>query len=197
MKEDYRAHRRSIFLPGFHAVATHRLGVWGGGIRNPVGRKLVLFIYGVLNLFVRNVYGIELHASTTLGRRVRIAHQSGIVIHSDAVLGDGCMIRQNVTIGVATGSNPKVPILGQRVQVGAGAVLIGGIVIGDDATIGPNAVVMTNVPAGSIVAAPPARVMVPPPTRKSVKPEAADLATAGGSAADPEIEEKRPSATGG
>ena len=82
-----------------------------------------------LDLFVRNVYGIQLSPQTQIGRRLRIVHQHGIVIHKSAVIGDDCLIRHGVTIGAARG--PGAPRLGDRVEVGAGAVLVGNIRIGD------------------------------------------------------------------
>ena len=77
------------------------------------------------------------------------------------VIGDDCLIRQGVTIGAAT-KRHESPVLGDRVEVGAGAVIAGAITIGDDVVIGPNAVVMSDVPSGSIVASAPARVFPRP-----------------------------------
>lgn len=82
-------------------------------------------------------------------------------------MGDDCLIRQGVSIGRASnhgeGVRAKAPVLGNRVEVGANAVIVGGIRIGDDVVIGPNTVVMSNVPSGSIVTCPPARVIPRPP----------------------------------
>jgi serine O-acetyltransferase len=89
-----------------------------------------------------------------------IAHQGGTVIHWNSVIGDDCLIHQNVTIGAATDYRIlEVPKLGNRVEVGCGAALIGRIVIGDDVIIGPNVTVMTNIPAGTTVFAPPPRIV--------------------------------------
>jgi serine O-acetyltransferase len=113
--------------------------------------------------FVRNCCGIELPHTARVGRRFLIGHQSGIVIHHNAVIGDDCLVRQNVTIGAGTASNAdRAPRLGNGVEIGAGAAIIGPVTIGDHVRIGPNAVVTMNVPAGSIVVAPPPRVIVPP-----------------------------------
>jgi serine O-acetyltransferase len=111
--------------------------------------------------FVRNHYGIELSETTIVGRRFKISHQNGIVIHPKAVFGDDCEVRQNVTIGESGRPDRygEAPRFGNRVKIGAGAAVIGKIVIGDDVTIGPNATVMTNIPAGTIVCAPPPRLI--------------------------------------
>jgi serine O-acetyltransferase len=90
-----------------------------------------------------------------------IGHQGGVVIHFNSRIGDDCVILQNVTLGAASDATfMRGPVLGNRVKVGCGAVIIGGITIGDDVHIGPNTVVTTNIPAGSIVVAPPPRVIL-------------------------------------
>ena len=151
--EDWVTHLRDWTRPGFRAVAVYRVGAWltRDMRRSPV--HLVLKgIYRAMFRYVRNHYGIELPASAVLGRRVIIAHQSGIVIHPNAVIGDECVIRHNVTIGaVNVELIVHAPKLGRGVHVGCGAVIMGPIFIGDGARIGPNAVVMTDVPAGASV----------------------------------------------
>ncbi|MEM6552981.1 MAG: serine acetyltransferase [Planctomycetota bacterium] len=164
IKEDHAAHRRDWTRPGFRAVAVHRFGVWRMGIRSKLLRAPFSLLYRALHRRVRNVYGIELPYSAKLGRRVVVEHQSGIVIHGNAVIGDDCVIRQGVTMGVRHESEPdQAPVLGQGVSVGAGAVIIGGITIGDGANIGANAVVLKDVPPGSTAVGIPAKI-IPPKT---------------------------------
>lgn len=169
IREDYAANQRAFWSAGFQALLVHRIGTWSNGTGSRLLRALMRRTHDFLNFFVRNFYGIELYRTTNIGRRVRILHQHGIVIHRRAVIGDDCLIRQGVTIGAAKPGSQGIrpPVLGKRVELGAGAVLVGEITIGDDTVIGPNAVVMTNVPAGSIVVAPPARIMTPPPRRRT------------------------------
>ena len=163
VRED-RGRNPGFWSPGFQALATYRLGVWSKSIRSRALRFPVRLLHNFLNVIVRNVYGIQLSPKTGIGRRLRIAHQHGIVIHGAVVIGDDCLIRQGVTIGLARG--PGAPRLGDRVEVGAGAILVGNIRIGNDVTIGPNAVVTTHVPAGAIVASPQSRIFLPPPRRE-------------------------------
>jgi serine O-acetyltransferase len=112
---------------------------------------------------VRNRYGIELPYSATLGRRVIIEHQSCIVIHGNSVLGDDCIIRQGVTLGNRSLDKPlEAPILGRGVNIGAGAKILGNIRIGDHASIGANAVVLTDVPAHAAAVGIPARIIPRP-----------------------------------
>lgn len=79
------------------------------------------------------------------------------MLNGDAVIGDDCMIRHTVTIGAASDRPGALsPVIPDRVQVGPGAVIMGGITVGDDTLIGPNAVVVGDVPGGSRVLAPAA-----------------------------------------
>lgn len=165
--EDWRRHGRDWTRPGFRAVAVYRFGVYArsvGGRRlcDKVRRRVLRAVYRTASRLVRNVYGIELHATATVGRRFRIAHQGAIVIHRNAVIGDDCQVRQGVTIGAGANRRTEpAPVLGDRVSVGAGALIIGPITIGDDVKVGPGALVMRDVPSGATVFAPPARMIVP------------------------------------
>lgn len=168
--EDYRANGRSFWSPGFQALVAYRVGVWRNSVRFRPARMLLTLFCQPLAWISRAVYGIQLKPRTRIGRRLFIAHQHGIVIHGRAAIGDDCVIHQGVTIGAARSGPQSPPILGDRVMVGAGAVIVGSVVVGDDVSIGPNAVVLTNVPSGSVVAAPPARILTPPPRRRTVTP---------------------------
>ncbi len=161
MREDWQTHDRHLNA-GLQVLLVQRLGAWRLGLPPGVPRKIVSFVYRLLSAVLRNVYGICLFDTTRLGRRIKIAHHSGVVIGSEAVIGDGCVIRQNVTIGIADWGDKGSPRLGRDVEVGAGAVVIGGVTIGDGARIGPNAVVLSDVPPGATAFAAPARRMQRP-----------------------------------
>ena len=88
-----------------------------------------------------------------------IEHQSGIVIHGASIIGDECVIRQNCTLGVRRVDRPtEAPVLGKGVDVGAGAVILGNVTIGDFARIGANAVVLSDVPPGGTAVGVPAQI---------------------------------------
>ena len=160
IREDYAAHGRDWTRPGFRAVAVHRFGVWRMGVRPKAMRAPFSVIYRMLHRHVRNHYGIELPYSVKVGRRVVIEHQSGIVIHGNCVIGDDCRIRQNCTLGVRDLDDLEgAPTLGRGVNLGAGAVVLGRITVGDDAFVGANAVVLKDVPAGAVTVGVPARVI--------------------------------------
>ncbi|MCC6239869.1 MAG: serine acetyltransferase [Phycisphaerales bacterium] len=165
--EDYRRHDGKLTKPGLHAIWVYRLG-HRSLTGPPIVRIALKLVYKPMHWWVRNFYGIELPETTQVGRRFRIGHQSGIVIHHNSIIGDDCMIRQNCTLGAGSGaSSDKGPVLGNRVEMGAGAVIIGGVKIGDDVRIGPNAVVMMNVPDRAMVVAPPPRVIPASPAKPS------------------------------
>ena len=172
IKEDHHAHRRDWTRPGFRAVAVYRFGVWRMGIKSKLVRAPFSLLYRFLHRRVRNGYGIELPYSAQLGRRVVIEHQSGIVIHGNAVIGDDCVIRQGVTLGIRREDQPdQAPVLGKGVSVGAGAVVLGGVHVGDGANIGANAVVLKDVPAGATAVGIPAKIITPHETpAEAVRP---------------------------
>jgi serine O-acetyltransferase len=159
LQEDRVAHGRDTSLPGFRAIAVYRVGTWVQTLPPPA--RWVLFpIYRTAYRWIRNHYGILLYYTARVGRRVVLANQGNISIHKLAIIGDDCIIRQNVTIGGVTNARNESPELGRAVELGAGAVVIGRIQIGDGAHIGPNAVVSQSLPAGSIAVAPPTRILV-------------------------------------
>lgn len=160
LREDYRSHGCDWTKPGFRAVAIHRFGVWRMQIRSRFLRAPFSFLYKVLFRRCRNRYGIELPFTVRLGRRVIVEHQSGIVVHGCSRIGDDCILRQGVTLGNRNLDRPlEAPTLGARVNVGAGAKILGPVTIGDDAVIGANAVVLIDVPPGALAAGVPARLV--------------------------------------
>ncbi|AFY77766.1 putative glycosyltransferase [Pleurocapsa sp. PCC 7327] len=160
IKEDWIAHGRDWTKPGFRAVAVHRFGNWRMKIEPKLLRAPFSVFYRFLYRTVRNCYGIDLPYTVKLGRRVIIEHQHCIIIHGNCVIGDDCIIRQGVTLGNSHLDRPlEAPKLGARVNVGAGAKLLGHIIIGDDVNIGANAVVLSDIPAGKTAVGIPAKIV--------------------------------------
>lgn len=159
IKEDWVAHGCDWTKPGFRAVAVQRFGVWRMTLKPKLLRAPFSLLYRALFRHVRNVYGIELPYTVQLGRRVVIEHQSGIVIHGHCAIGDDSVIRQGVTLGNRYCDRPlEAPKLGARVSVGAGAAILGKISVGDDATIGANAVVLRDIPPRATAVGIPAKI---------------------------------------
>ncbi len=176
IKEDWLAHGKDWTKPGFRAVAVHRFGVWRMGVQPKLLRAPFSILYRMLYRKVRNTYGIELPYTTKLGRRVVIEHQGGIVIHGYSTIGDDSIIRQGVTLGNRYLEQPyDAPILGQGVNVGAGAKIFGKVNLGDRSSIGANAVVLNDVPPNATAVGIPARVLSKSseaPKSEAEKPEA-------------------------
>lgn len=159
VREDFVAHQRDWSRPGLHAIVIHRLGVARMAIRSRVLRAPLSVTYRALFRAARNLYGIELPESARIGRRVVLEHQHGIVLHGRSVVGDDCILRQGVTLGLRSVDRPdEAPVLGRGVDVGAGAKILGPVRVGDGAVIGANAVVLDDVPAGSLAVGVPARI---------------------------------------
>lgn len=166
-REDWKVNHYSFLRPGAQAMVMYRFGVWQRGLEGKVLKTLCVWLYRLMHLFCRNFYGIELYSSAKIGRRLRISHQSGIILDPKMVIGDDCSIRQGVTIGRVDGqgleSRAQAPVIGDRVRIGLGAAVLGAVTVGDDVVIGPYCVVTTNIPSGSIVACSPPRVIPRPP----------------------------------
>ena len=160
IQEDWKAHGCDWTKPGFRAVAVHRFGVWRMQVEPKLLRAPLSIIYRSLYRKVRNTYGIDLPFTVKLGRRVVIEHQSAIIIHGYCTIGDDCIIRQGVTLGNRYLEKPlESPQLGDRVNVGAGAKILGGVSLGDDVNIGANAVVLSDIPAGQTAVGIPAKII--------------------------------------
>jgi serine O-acetyltransferase len=108
----------------------------------------------------RRKYGLQIPIMSQIGAGFYIGHVGTTVINSRAVIGRNCSVTHGVTIGQANrGRRKGVPVLGDRVWVGAGAVIVGNVRIGSNVLIAPNAYVATDVPDDSVVVGNPARIM--------------------------------------
>ncbi|MBS7546863.1 MULTISPECIES: serine O-acetyltransferase EpsC [Dietzia] len=155
----------AVVYSGLHAIWFHRLShrLWNaGGAGRTAGR--------VLSQFARFLTGIEIHPGATIGRRFFIDHGMGVVIGETAEIGDDCMIYHGVTLGgVSLKQVKRHPTLGDRVTVGAGAKILGPVEIGDDSSVGANAVVVKSAPANSIVVGVPGEARPSKSTKEELR----------------------------
>lgn len=122
--------------------------------------RLLFYFYYFWLRRLKFRFGFDISHRTTIGKGLYIGHSGGIVIHGDTIIGDYCNLSQGMTIGIlARGKNVGIPKIGNRVFIGPGAAILGGITIGDDVLIGTNAIVTFDVPAKSVVAAPLATII--------------------------------------
>jgi len=140
--------------PGLHALVMHRGAHW-------LWKRNLRWLARFISQFSRWLTGIEIHPGAQVGDGVFIDHGMGVVIGETAEVGDGCTIYQGVTLGGTSLSKgaKRHPTLGRNVVVGAGAKVLGGFVVGDNAAIGSNAVVTKPVPAGATAVGIPARII--------------------------------------
>ena len=127
----------------------------------------VLFLpYFILyRVMVEWVLCIELPWKTRIGPGFRIDHGQALVVNDHTVFGAQCTVRNSTTIGnkrLKDGSYSASPRFGDRVDIGANAVVIGPITIGNDVTIGAGAVVLKDIPAGHVAVGNPVRIIPRP-----------------------------------
>ena len=145
----------ALASPGLHAVWVHRVshGLWTSGARLPAR---------LLSQASRAATGIEIHPGAQIGRRLFIDHGMGVVIGETAEVGDDVMMYHGVTLGGRTNAPIKRhPTVESGAVLGAGARVLGPIVVGAGAQVGANAVVVKDVPAGAVAVGVPATVRHP------------------------------------
>ncbi|MTE23078.1 serine O-acetyltransferase EpsC [Microbacterium sp. ZXX196] len=163
LREDLEAARRrdpaargfveiALLYPGLHAIWAHRVAsaLWRRGLRFPAR---------ALSQLVRWLTGIEIHPGATIGRRFFIDHGMGVVVGETAEVGDDVMLYHGVTLGGRSLEKGKRhPTLGDGVVVGAGAKVLGPVVVGARSAVGANAVVTRDAPPDSVLLGVPAKV---------------------------------------
>jgi len=156
LAEDYQTYDRDLFDPAFWAVAVHRFGNARMGVRIKLLRAPLTLIYRLMYKTMIWQWGINLPYNTRLGRRVRIWHHGGMWLGARSI-GDDVHIRHNTTFGLLNRRHVAMPIIGNRVDIGVGVCILGAVTVGDDCVIGPNSVVIRDLPPGSVVMGVPAR----------------------------------------
>lgn len=136
------------------AVGEYRFRQWGRSLPEPL-RFLTKVVGFFTSRIMESLTGILIPAGATFGPGLRIAHAGSMIIHGKTIAGEDCTLSHQLTIGYHDGGVPK---LGDRVFIGPGARVLGGISIGDDALIGANAVVTRDVPSGNVATGVPATV---------------------------------------
>ncbi|MFC6646334.1 serine O-acetyltransferase [Granulicella cerasi] len=156
IREDWHAHNKDWTRQGFWVMVVYRFGRWRYGIKPRVLRVPFSFLYKFMKFWADCVLGAEIPCEVQIGRRLSIEHTGTIVVSGDAKLGDDCVLRHGVTLGLRNRGRRGSPQLGDRVDIGAGAKLLGPITVGDDVAIGANAVVLQDIPSNHIAVGNPA-----------------------------------------
>ena len=140
-----------LLYPGYHALGFYRVAHFLNTIH-------LYFLARLVSQFGRFITQIEIHPAAKIGRRFVIDHGNGVVIGETAIVGDDCLVHHGVTLGSKVREPIKRhPTLQNGVRIGALAVLLGDITIGEGAIIGAGSVVTKDVEAHDIVAGVPAK----------------------------------------
>ena len=144
----------ALLYPGVRAVALHR-------IAHALWSSKFLFLSRFISELNRWLSGIEIHPGATIGKKLFIDHGLGVVIGETATIGDGVTLYHGVTLGGIVAINhpgkKRHPTVENGAIIGAGAQILGGIIVGENARVGANAVVVKDVPAGTTVVGIPAQ----------------------------------------
>ena len=142
-----------LLYPGLHAVWIHRIThwMWSHNARLPARW---------LSQIARGLTGIEIHPGAQIGRALFIDHGMGVVIGETTIIGDEVTMYHGVTLGgTSLNKGKRHPTIADRVTIGAGAKILGDIIIGADSRVGANAVVVKSVPENSVVVGVPGQIV--------------------------------------
>ncbi len=154
-----------LLYPGVHAVWGYRIASW-------FWRRRMKLIGRLISQFTRAFTGIEIHPGAQIGKGLFIDHGMGVVIGETTIIGDNVTLYHGVTLGgVSISKGKRHPTLGNNVVVGAGAKILGNILLGEGSRVGANAVVVKSVPVNSVVVGVPGQVVV----RSTPQKQAPDL----------------------
>lgn len=161
LKEDFKRYRSngkvSWSEPSMWVIVWYRFGRWGMRLNTSVLRKLIRIIHLPVFAILTLLIGVHLPRGAKIGPGFRIYHFGGIILNPSVVIGRNCTLRHGVTIGNRKNDH-DVPVIGDNVDIGAGAKVLGAIQIGNNVSIGANAVVLCNVPDDHIAIGVPAKI---------------------------------------
>lgn len=160
IRNDLKTYQGDFGAQGFWVMLVYRFGRWRYGVRPAILRKIFSLVYKILYKFIQIITGIELPCEAEIGSNFIIDHFGGIVVSGYTKIGDNCRIRNGVVIGLKNVEEVGAPEIGNNVDIGAGAKVLGKIKIGNNVLIGANAVVITDVPDNSIAVGVPAVIKV-------------------------------------
>lgn len=140
------------------AIWVYRFGRRVDAKPSGVCKKIYTVIYWLLFRVTETVTGVSLPKSVSIGGGLRIWHFGGIFINAGAVIGKNCTLRQGVTVGNRAENGP-LPIIGDNVDIGAYAQILGGVKLGNNSKVGAMSVVLIDVPEGATAVGNPARII--------------------------------------
>lgn len=159
VREDFRTNDASLTHQGFLMLFIHRFGNKRMDVRPKLLRAPLTLLYRFLNKLAQLFFGMKLDYTVKVGRRVKLEHFGGMILGAREI-GNDVILRQNTTLGIRSTADLRAkPVLGNRVDVGAGAVIVGNIRIGSNSIIGANTVVFSNIPDNAVVMGVPGKII--------------------------------------
>ena len=150
---DARFYLRFLFTLSLHVILLYQLSHLLHRSRSPLR-----FLNYPLKYLIQLLSGCQLEFSATIGRRLHMAHPTGIVIGSGVIIGDDVTLYQHVTLGGKSRQDPEYPLLANGVTVYAGATILGRLTVGEGATVGAGTLLFSDVPPGATVFGVPGEV---------------------------------------
>ena len=141
----------------FHMQVLMRLGCWIHSVVPRFGSPFRI----IIEYLIRILFASDISCKATIGGGLMVMHGHDIVIGSQVVIGKRCLIMNSVTLGnkyIGPGVQTRQPVIGDSVQIGVGAKILGPVHIGDRSAIGANAVVLSDVPDDSVAVGIPAKI---------------------------------------
>jgi serine O-acetyltransferase len=162
LAEDFATYERSLLEPGLWAMAVHRVGGRVRRLEPGLVRRPLEISHRVAATAVDWLWGINVSATTRVGRRVRIWHSGSIFLDGHSI-GNDVIIRHDTTFGPARAADARgpetLPTIEDGAEIGSGACILGGVTVGKGALVGANSVVLESVPPGARVLGVPARAI--------------------------------------
>ena len=192
LREDWQTYDGSLLRQGLWVMLVYRFGKWSEGLGSRVLRAPFSLAYRLLRTLCQVLTGVDLPCEAKVGRRLLIEHCGSIVISAETQIGDDCVIRQGVACGPRQRGLRGAPRIGNGVEIGAGAKLLGPIEVGDGAMIGANAVVLSDVLPGALAVGVPATMKLRRPPEELVDehvPEESEIVREPASPAEIEADE--------
>ncbi len=156
LERDPAAHSRAevmLTYPGLHAV-------WGYHLAHALWKSNHQLLARSLSSVVRMLTGVDIHPGASIGEGLFVDHAMGVVIGETAIVGDDVTMYHGATLGGrSVASGKRHPTIGDRVMIGAGAKILGPVLVGHDSRIGANAVVVRDVAEGSVIVGVPGRLL--------------------------------------
>ncbi|OQY01165.1 MAG: serine acetyltransferase [Desulfobacteraceae bacterium 4572_123] len=159
LRADIKVYDGDFLAQGFWVMIVYRFGRWRYTIGSSLLRKPFSLLYKLSFKAVQILTGIELPCEVKIGENFKIEHFGDIIVSGYARFGNGCIIRNGVTVGLQNIEHPAAPLIGNNVNIGVGAKLLGDITIGDNVDIGANAVIIRDIPDNCIAVGIPARII--------------------------------------